>query len=169
MSDVVSSSLEPSQPFDEARLLEMDSLADKVIAGSVVGTMIAYIPPPPFDIIAVSSALAGLGAGLAKVYEVEINATLLKTLGKAMARGMFGVLKAYAVVFGIGEVLKWIPGGVIIAYLTQYPVIGWITYSTGEAFKQYFRTIKTEGRMLTPEEVKKLAEDALRQRLDNFF
>lgn len=144
-------------------LAAMDRRADRVIAGWTFGGLAANLLPPPFDMIAVSAAFVRMGQKLARVYEVKITARELRPLGKAMAKGITGV--ALAAHIGTG-VFKYVPGvNIWVALLIQPPIVAAIAYSVGSSFKAYYRVLKTEGRVLSPEEMQKLTTEALRKRI----
>jgi uncharacterized protein (DUF697 family) len=144
-------------------LNEMDESADFEIKGWSLLSLVGNLAPPPFDTIAVGACFAGLGADLAKVYDVEVEWDQLKLLGKSMAKGIGAVVAAGY--FGSG-LLKWIPGlNIWVALLVQPPIVAAVTYSVGNAFKRYYRIVITEGRYLTPEEMRKLAETEFKTKL----
>ena len=163
-----SGTLHGAIPFEdtrdaEARLAAMDRQADRVIAGWTFGGLAANLLPPPFDMIAVSAAFARMGQRLARVYDVEITARELWPLAKAMVKGITGV--ALAAHIGTG-IFKYVPGvNLWVALLIQPPIVAAIAYSAGSSFKAYYRVLKTEGRTLSPEEMQKLATNALRKRI----
>jgi uncharacterized protein (DUF697 family) len=147
----------------ETRLAAMDHQADLVIAKWSGGALAANLLPPPFDLLAVSATFVRMGQRLARVYEVRITARELRPLAKAMVKGVTGV--ELAAHLGT-DVFKYVPGvNVAVALLIQPPIVAAIAYSVGTAFKRYYRVLHTEGRALTPEELQKLATDALRKRI----
>jgi hypothetical protein len=52
-----------------------------------------------------------------------------------------------------------------VALLAQPPIVAAIAYSVGCYFKAYYRILKTEGRALSPEELRELTAQALRKRI----
>jgi hypothetical protein len=147
----------------QARIAAMDRQADRVIAKWTFGGLAANLLPPPFDVMAVSAAFVRMGQRLARVYEVEVTARELKPLTKAMAKGIGSV--ALAAKIGT-DLFKYVPGvNVWVALLIQPPIVAAIAYSVGSSFKAYYRVLKSEGRALSPEELQKLATEALRKRI----
>jgi uncharacterized protein (DUF697 family) len=141
----------------------MDRQADRVIATWTFGGLAANLLPPPFDVLAVSAAFARMGQRLARVYEVQITAKELKPLAKAMVKGITGVTLAAHIGTGV---FKYVPGvNIWVALLIQPPIVAAIAYSVGSAFKAYYRVLKTEGRALSAEEMRRLTTDALRKRI----
>ena len=147
----------------EDRLSAMDRQADRVIAKWTFGGLAANLLPPPFDVVAVSAAFVRMGQRLARVYEVEITPRELRPLAKAMVKGITGV--ALAAHIGTG-LFKYVPGvNIWIALLVQPPIVAAIAYSVGSSFKAYYRILKTEGRALSPEELRELTTQALKKRI----
>jgi uncharacterized protein (DUF697 family) len=147
----------------EDRLSAMDRQADRVIGTWTFGSLAANLLPPPFDVVAVSAAFTRMGQRLARVYEVEITPRELRPLAKAMVKGVTGV--ALAAHIGTG-LFKYVPGvNIWIALLVQPPIVAAIAYSVGSSFKAYYRVLKTEGRALSPEELRELTTQALRKRI----
>ena len=143
----------------------MDDQADKTIRNWSFGSLAANLLPPPFDMIAVGSAFARMGARLGEIYGVQVSWPVLKSLGKAVAKGLGAVVAASYIGTGI---FKYIPGvNIWVALLIQPPIVAAVAYSAGHAFKQYFHIQITEGRDLSPEQISKLAEAALHNRLES--
>jgi uncharacterized protein (DUF697 family) len=152
-----------SKSAAEDMLPTMDRQADRVIATWTFGSLAANLLPPPFDVMAVSAAFVRMGQRLAQVYEVEITSKELKPLAKAMVKGITGV--ALAAHIGTG-LFKYVPGvNIWIALLVQPPIVAAIAYSVGSSFKAYYRILKTEGRALSPEELRELTTQTLRKRI----
>lgn len=144
-------------------LKAMDETADFKIKGWSLVSLIGNLAPPPFDAIAAGACFAALGADLAKVYHIEIEWEQLKLIGRSIAKGIGSV--AAAGYFGT-SLFKWIPGlNIWVALLVQPPIVAAITYSVGSAFKRYYRIFITEGRCLTPEEMRDLAEIEFKSKL----
>ena len=167
MSDVIvlDERASPSNEHNEreARLAAMDRQANRVITTWSVGGLVANLLPPPFDVVAVSAAFVGMGQRLARIYEVEVTSKELKPLVKAMIKGITGVALAGHIGTGL---FKYVPGvNIWVALLIQPPIVAAIAYSVGSSFKAYYRIIKTEGRTLSPEELRKLTTQALRARI----
>jgi uncharacterized protein (DUF697 family) len=149
------------------RLTAMDALADEAIRKWSFGALGANLLPPPFDMMAVGSVFAGMGAKLSKIYEVDVGWNDLKLLGTAIAKGVGAVLLAFQLGTGL---FKYIPGvNVWVALLVQPPIVAAVAYSAGHAFKEYFHVRITEGRDLSPEQARALAEAALRAKLSGRF
>jgi hypothetical protein len=150
--------------MDTEALQAMDEQADKIIGRWSFAALGANILPPPFDMIAVGSVFAGMGSRIASIYGVQINRTVLRDLGVAIAKGCGAVLAGYYVGTGL---LKYIPGmNVWVALLVQPPVVGAVAYAAGHAFKQYYHGVITEGRELTAAEVGELAKKVLDEKLN---
>ena len=112
----------------------MDQEADKVIAGWTFGALAANLLPPPFDYIAVGAVFAKMGSKLGTVYEFPMNWKQLRSIGKAIGKGVAGVAAAAYVGTGI---FKYIPGvNIWVALLIQPPIVAAIAYSAGKAFKR---------------------------------
>lgn len=147
----------------EDRLSAMNRQADRIIATWTFGSLAANLLPPPFDVMAVSAAFVRMGQRLARVYEVEITPRELRPLAKAMVKGVTGV--ALAAHIGTG-LFKYVPGvNIWVALLVQPPIVAAIAYSVGSSFKAYYRILKTEGRALSPEELRELTTQSLRKRI----
>jgi uncharacterized protein (DUF697 family) len=147
----------------EEKLRKMDEEADRVISRWSFGALIGDLLPPPFDTMAIIGAIARMGTRLAKVYEVPIDKSTLKGIAGAIYGGIRGV--AFAGIVGT-ELLKLIPGmSIWVGLLIQPPIVAAITYSTGKTFKEYFHTMIKKGQGLSPEEISRLAEAALREKL----
>jgi uncharacterized protein (DUF697 family) len=145
------------------QLAALDREADKVIATWSAGALGANLLPPPFDSLAVSSVFAGMGARLSDIYGVDVDVKVIKNLGRSMAKGMGAVLTASYIGTGL---FKYVPGvNIWVALLIQPPIVAAVAYSVGNAFKRYFRVILTEGRVLSAEEMRVLAEASLRASL----
>ncbi len=144
-------------------LTTMDQRADKIIAGWTFGAVAANLLPPPFDYLAVGAAFARMGSKLGEVYDISISWAVLKSIGKAIAKGVSGVVAGSYIGTGL---LKYVPGvNLWVALLIQPPIVGAIAYSAGKAFKEYYHMKRSGGQDLTPEQMRKLTEDALKQRL----
>jgi hypothetical protein len=147
------------------QLASMDQQADEAIGNWTLGALAANLLPPPFDMMAVGTVFGKMGARLANIYEVKVSWPVLKTLGMSMAKGVGAVLTASYIG---SSIFKYIPGvNLWVALLVQPPMVAYIANSVGGAFKQYFRLRITEGRDLTPDEIRELAESALRERLSD--
>lgn len=146
-------------------LQRMDEEADKIIAGWSFGALVANLLPPPFDYIAVGASFARMGVSLGEVYEITVSMSVLKSLGKAIAKGVGGVIGASYVGTGL---LKYVPGlNIWVALLVQPPLVAAVAYSAGHAFKEYYHIKRSGGDDLTPEQMRELAEKALKERLDS--
>jgi uncharacterized protein (DUF697 family) len=164
MSSSVVESANGEVATDE-RLKDMDTQADEAIANWSFAALAGNLLPPPFDMIAVGAVFAKMGARLAEIYEVPVSWSVLKTLGKSIGKGVGAVLGASYIGSGL---FKYIPGvNIWMALLIQPPIVAYVAYSAGEAFKRYFRLRITEGRDLTPEEIRELAEAALHEKLSD--
>jgi uncharacterized protein (DUF697 family) len=150
--------------MDRKKLEMMDVEADKAIAGWSFGALTANLLPPPFDMMAVGTVFAKMGARLAEIYEVKVSWPILKSLGISIAKGIGAVAGASY----IGTSLfKYVPGvNFWVALLIQPPIVAAIAWAAGSAFKEYFHTLITEGRDLTPEQIRELAEVALHKKLE---
>lgn len=148
---------------EEEKLRKMEEEADRVISRWSFGALMGDLLPPPFDTMAIIGAIARMGTRLAKVYEVPIDKSTLKGVAGAIYRGIRGV--AFASTVGT-ELLKLIPGmSIWVGLLIQPPIVAAITYTVGETFKEYFHTRIKKGQGLSPEEISRLAEAALREKL----
>ena len=144
------------------RLERMDGEADEVIRNWSVGAFVGNLLPPPLDLIVVGAAFARMGQRLGQVYGEEVSWSVLKRIGRAIAKGVGVVLGASYIGTGL---LKWIPGvNIWVALLVQPPIVAAVAYSVGSAFKRYYH-LKLSGEDLTPEQMRKLAEDALNEKL----
>ncbi|MBD1855498.1 MULTISPECIES: hypothetical protein [Leptolyngbya] len=142
---------------------KMDEQADTIIAGWSFGALAANLLPPPFDTMVVGAVFAKLGADIGEVYGVTFNWDKLLDIGKVIATGVGGVAAASYVGTGL---LKWIPGvNVWVALLIQPPMVAAIAYAAGNTFKNYYRIHITEGRDLTPEEIKEMAKSHFRSKI----
>ena len=149
--------------MDKNELRKMDQQADEVIANWSLAALAGNLLPPPFDMLVVGTTFAKMGARLAEIYGVKVSWPVLKSIGMSIAKGAGTVLTASYIGTGL---LKYVPGvNVWVALLVQPPIVGAVAYSTGNAFKKYFHVTLTEGRDLSPEEVRKLAEIALHEKL----
>lgn len=148
----------------EQDISKMDKAADKVIARWSMGALVANLLPPPLDTMAVATVFARLGAAIGEVYEVKLNWNALVSISKSIAAGIAAVATAGY----IGTSLfKYIPGlNIWVALLVQPPIIGAITYSVGNVFKDYYRFHITKGRDLSTEELKEIAESYFRGRIN---
>lgn len=148
----------------DAEIVEaMNNRADKVIAGWSFVALGANLLPPPFDMVVVGGVFAGMGSHIADAYDVKISPKVLRNLGVALAQGVGAVLAGYYVSSGL---LKFVPGvNVWVALLIQPPVVGAVSYAAGHAFKQYYLTVLTEGRELSPGEVTDIAKGVLDDKL----
>lgn len=145
------------------QLKTMDTQADAHIKGWSFTALIGNLAPPPFDTIAIGMVFAGMGANLSSIYGVNRSARELFTIGKSMAKGIGAVAVAGHIGTGM---LKWIPGlNIWVALLVQPPLVAAVTYAVGNAFKQYYRVLVSEDIILTPDEMKKLAMEALQSKL----
>ncbi len=144
-------------------LKQMDKEADKVIAGWSFGSLVGNLLPPPFDIVAVSSAFAKMGYELSKVYKISISMDELTRIGKVIAKG----ISAYSGAVYIGSnLLKWIPGvNIWVALLMQPPLVAAIAYSAGHTFKEYYHFKISKGKDLTDVELRKITEKALKSKV----
>jgi len=141
----------------------MNKLADKAINGWTFGAFAANLLPPPFDLIAVGAVFAKLGSKMGEIYGVKISFDLLKKMGRSMAKGIGTVIAASYIGTGL---FKYIPGvNIWVALLIQPPIVAAISYSVGRAFKKYFNVYLTEGKYLTVDQMKDLAEGYLKSRL----
>jgi hypothetical protein len=52
-----------------------------------------------------------------------------------------------------------------VALLIQPPIVAAIAYSAGNTFKNYYRVHITEGRDLTPEQIKEIAMSHFRSKI----
>jgi len=149
----------------QEKVRQMDEKADAVIAGWSLGAFAANLLPPPFDTMAIGAVFAKLGADIGEVYGVTFNWGKLVDIGKVIGTGVGGVAAASYVGTGL---LKWIPGvNVWVALLIQPPIVAAISYAAGNTFKNYYRIHITEGRDLTPDEIKEMAESHFRGKIGN--
>lgn len=150
--------------MDQTQLHMMDEQADTAIANWCFAALAANLLPPPFDIMAVGTVFGKMGVRLAEIYDVRVSWPVMKSLGKSMGKGVGAVLMASYVGTGL---LKYVPGvNIWVALLIQPPMVAAVAYSVGKAFKQYFHIRLTEGRDLTPDQVRELAEAHLREKLE---
>ena len=148
--------------LSKRELFERSQKADKVIAGWSLGTVAGNLLPPPFDYIVVGTAIAKMGWEIAKVYGVSPSWDEIKRIGMVLAKGLGAVAAASYV--GTSA-LKWIPGlNIWVALLMQPPIVGAMSYAAGQSYKRYFEIILTEGRNLSNEDLKKIAESAFLSR-----
>jgi len=149
--------------MSDEKLQEMDDEADSVIGSWTFGALAANLLPPPFDYIAVGAVFARMGARLGEVYHVNISWNILKSIGRSIAKGIGSVLAASYIGTGL---LKYVPGvNVWVALFVQPPMVAAVAYSAGKAFKQYYRIHITQGRNLSPDEMRELAEAAIKEKL----
>ena len=112
----------------------MDEKADQIIARWSFAALAVNLAPPPFDVVAVGAVFAKMGQRLASIYGVQMNRTVLRDLGVAIASGTGTVFAGYYVGTGL---MKYIPGvNIWIALLVQPPVVGALAYASGHTFKQ---------------------------------
>lgn len=141
----------------------MDEKADRAIANWSFAALGANLLPPPFDMMAVGTVFAKMGARLGEIYDVTVNWSVLKSLGLSIAKGVGSVIAASYIGTGL---LKYVPGvNVWVALLVQPPMVAAVASSAGYAFKEYYHALITEGSDLTPEQVRELAEIALQKKL----
>lgn len=146
-----------------SELMEMDERADTIIRNWSFGALAANLLPPPFDYIAVGASFARMGARLGEVYGEKISWPILKKIGKAIAKGVGAVIGASYIGTGL---LKYVPGvNFWVALLVQPPLVAAVAWSAGSAFKQYYHVKLSDGRDLSPEEMRDLAESALNAKL----
>lgn len=139
----------------------MNQEADKVILKWSAGGLIGNLAPPPFDSIAVVSAMAKMGVDIAKVYEVDIGWDELKKIAWMIFKGVGAV--NLAANFGT-SLLKYIPGvNVWVALLIQPPIVAALSYATGKTYKRYFVSVLTRGKGLSEEEIKKIAKQTFKE------
>ena len=144
-------------------LIEMDKQADKIIGGWTFGSLAANLLPPPFDVIVVGSAFAKMGYDLSKVYEISISMGELKRIGKVIAKGIAAVSGA---AFVGTSIFKWIPGvNIWVALLVQPPIVAAIAYSAGKTFKEYYHFKISQGSDLSYDELRRITENALKERV----
>jgi uncharacterized protein (DUF697 family) len=149
--------------MEQTKLQTMDEQADNAIANWSFTALAANLLPPPFDVMAVRTAFGKMGARLAEIYEVQVSWPVIKSIEKSTAKGVGAVFVASYIGTGL---LKYVPGvNIWVALLIQPPMVAAVAYSVGKAFKQYFHIRITEGRDLTPDQVRELAETALREKL----
>ena len=149
--------------INKEELQEMDKQADKVIANWSFRALAANLLPPPFDIIVVGTVFAKMGARLGEIYEVRVSWSILKSIGKAIATGIGAVVAGGYVGTGL---LKYIPGvNIWVALLVQPPMIAAVAFAAGKVFKQYYHTRITEGRDLSPEQIREQAAREFGQKL----
>lgn len=143
------------------QLAEMGKKADKIIAEWSLGSLAGNLLPPPFDYIAVGSAIAKMGWEIAKVYNVDLTFGEIKRIGMLLAKGLGAVGAASYIGTGV---FKWIPGvNVWVALLMQPPIVGAISWAAGRAYKRYFELILGNKKM-SDKELQKFAEQAFLQR-----
>jgi uncharacterized protein (DUF697 family) len=141
----------------------MDALADAAIIKWSFGALSANLLPPPFDIMAVGGMFASMGLRLGRIYDVDVSWRDLKLIGAAIAKGVGAVMLAFHIGSGL---VKFVPGvNIWVALLIQPPIVAAVAHSAGHAFKEYYRVRITKGRNLSPEQVRDIAEAALRSRL----
>lgn len=141
----------------------MDQKADEIIGGWTFGALVANFLPPPFDTIAVAVVFAKLGAAIGEVYGVTLSWDTLMDMGKAIAAGVGSVATAAYVGTSL---FKYIPGvNIWVALLVQPPVVAAIAYAAGNSFKDYYRLRITEGRDLTPEQIREMAKSHFRNQI----
>ena len=142
----------------------LDEKADQTIANWSFAALGANLLPPPFDMMAVGTVFAKMGARLGEIYGVTVNWSVLKSLGLSIAKGVGTVIAASYIGTGL---FKYVPGvNIWVALLIQPPIVAAVAYSAGHAFKEYYHAIMTEGRDLTPAQVRELAEIALQKKLE---
>lgn len=143
-------------------LKEMAARADEVVANWSLGALVGNLLPPPFDYLAVGTAIAKMGLKLAEIYQADITWSEIKRVGMLLAKGLGAVAAAS---YAGSSLLKYIPGmSIWVGLLMQPPVVGAMTYAAGQSYKRYFEIVKTNGRKLTDEEIKWLAERAFMTR-----
>jgi hypothetical protein len=104
-----------------------------------------------------------MGTKIGEVYRITVSGKVLKNIGLSIAKGVGAVIGAGYIGTGL---LKYIPGvNLWAALLIQPPMVAAVAYSAGSAFKRYYHVLLSDGKDLTPEEMRKLAEDALRQKI----
>lgn len=146
----------------EYELKKMGELADEVIANWSLGALVGNLLPPPFDYIAVGTSIAKMGLKIAEIYNADITWDEIKRVGMLLAKGLGAVAAAS---YAGSSLLKYIPGvNIWVGLLMQPPIVGAMTYAAGYSYKSYFEVVLTKGRMLSDEEIKRLAERAFMTR-----
>lgn len=143
----------------------MDKEADKVILKWSAGGLIGNLAPPPFDSIAVVSAMAKMGYDIAIIYEdVEFTKDEAWQLAKLVLKAMRSV--GFAAKLGT-NLLKYIPGvNVWVALFVQPPIVAAMSYTTGQSYKKYYRTIQLTGKKPEDSEMVKFAKSIFKQKLE---
>lgn len=145
------------------KLGKMDEKADEVITGWSFGSLAGNLLPPPFDMLAVASAFGAMGFKLSKVYEVPTTKGEMVRIGKVIAKGIASVTGAAYVGTSI---FKYIPGvNIWVALLMQPVMVGAMAFSAGKTYKEYFHFRISQGKELTDEELRSIAEVALKKRV----
>lgn len=143
-------------------LKKMGEQADEVIGNWSLGALIGNLLPPPFDYIAVGTSIAKMGLKIAEIYQADITWDEIKRVGMLLAKGLGAVAAAS---YAGSSLLKYIPGvNVWVGLLMQPPIVAAMTYAAGHSYKTYFEIVLTNGRKLTDEEIKRLAEKAFMTR-----
>ena len=149
--------------MNEKKLTKMDKEADKVISSWTFKTLAGNLLPPPLDTLIVGAAFARMGQKIGDIYGVKMDWDHLVKMGKAMVKGVGAVAGASYVGTSM---LKYVPGvNIWVALLVQPPIVAAITYSVGNAFKQYYYVHITTGKDMTPEQMRKTAETLLKMKL----
>ena len=147
-------------------LKRMGEEADKVISGWSLGAVIGNLLPPPFDYLAVGTSIARMGLKIAEIYRADISWDEIKRVGMILAKGLGAVAAASYVG---SSVFKYIPGvNVWVCLLMQPPIVGAMTYAAGQSYKAYFEIVLTNGKKLSDEQIRKLAEQAFMTRKKYF-
>ena len=142
----------------------MDNEADKVILKWSAGGLIGNLAPPPFDTMAVVSAMAKMGYDIAMIYEdVKMDKNELLRLAKIIFKGASSV----GLAANIGtSLLKYIPGvNVAVALLIQPPIVMALTYTAGKSYKKYFSTYQRTGKRPDDSELLKIAKSIYKESL----
>lgn len=143
-------------------LEEKSKKADKLIAGWSLGSLAGNLLPPPFDTMAVCTAVAKMGWEIAKIYEVDITWGEVKRIAMVLAKGFGAVATASYVGTGL---FKYVPGvNIWVALLVQPPIVGAMSYAAGQSYKKYFEIVLSKGKKLTDEEIRQMAESAFLSR-----
>lgn len=141
----------------------MDSKADEIIKNWTFGALVANLLPPPFDVIVVGGVFAKLGHKIGEVYKIDIKPSVLKGIGKSLAKGIGATVSAAYIGTGL---LKYVPGvNIWVALLVQPPMVAAVAYSVGQSFKTYYHLKLSNGSDLSKEELVEIAQKTLKEKV----
>ena len=139
-----------------------DRRADRLIRKYILAS-VGTAAIPFADIAAAAFVYASMGQKIGRVYGVDVDRGARKRIAIAMASGVGAVAVTWLAAF---NAFKAAPGfGFALSFALEAPLLSAITYAAGSAWKYYFRIRYLGGGAPTPDEVRRLLEDDVKNRL----